>query len=90
MAGELKDRVGDYCDSMDMTMKGVTNRLFEWFLKLPPEIKADIMHQYPDRIRPDVLRLILENALGEASALGSDDDAQASQQKPGKKRGSAG
>ena len=44
-----------------MTQVAMMSRLVSWFTEQPKAIQAAVMGQFPDEIKPDIAKLILEH-----------------------------
>lgn len=49
-----------FCDGIGMTKIAAMSRLVEWFVQQPDSVKALIQGFYPESIKEDVVKLILE------------------------------
>ena len=57
---EAKKQLLDISDELGITQIAITSRLVEWFAGQPDLVQAAVLNLYPDAIKQDIARLILQ------------------------------
>lgn len=60
LSSEAKDRLLDMSERLGITQIAVTSKLTEWFALQPEGVQAAILGLYPDAIKQDVAKLLLQ------------------------------
>jgi hypothetical protein len=60
LTSEAKERLLGISDELGITQIAITSRLVEWFASQPDLIQAAILDLYPQSIKQDVAKLILD------------------------------
>ena len=55
-----KKKLSTLSDHHGMTQVAMMSRLVEWFAAQPEEIQAAVVGRYPEKIAPDIARMLLK------------------------------
>lgn len=64
LSAASKKKLATLSDRHGMTQVAMMSRLVEWFASQPEEIQAAVVGRYPDKIAPDVARMLLKKMAG--------------------------